>query len=360
MTVMFMTDAGRKTGDSKIDRLAMEYEDKYGQPLTDAQIERLDQLSGSSEYGNYAIDTSGFASDAPFGSPQRESELNAYMKNLQDERNAKRSNFTLENLGISPDQNGSFTQPTAPQDPMQGGIGGLLEALQGQMKQIPQPPTQNRGPILGQGPGKGRRPIFEGGPVPLPPPTQNRGMGDIQISPIERGPDPRLMGNMSFEEFFALPVEERLRISQEGRKTIENEAIGSQPKMPPQMPDMMQKLQEALRQKQMGGAPPRPTPTPREGPLDLGGMIGRLQQQMEQRQEAPPMQQRRRPRGGLFSQLSRSIPQDRRERLARKITQDRRVRPMGRSLLTKGRGRPDMEEIRRQVMQGINVRGIGM
>ncbi len=330
MTVMFMTDAGRKTGDSKIDRLAMEYEDKYGQPLTDAQIERLDQLSGSSEYGNYAIDTSGFASDAPFGSPQRESELNAYMKNLQDERNAKRANFTLENLGISPDQTSPFTQPTAPQDPMQGGIGGLLEALQGQMKQIPQPPTQNRG------------------------------MGDIQISPIERGPDPRLMGNMSFEEFFALPVEERLRISQEGRKTIENEAIGSQPKMPPQMPDMMQQLQEALRQKQMGGAPPQPMPTPREGPLDLGGMIGRLQQQMEQRQEAPPMQQRRRPRGGLFSQLSRSIPQDRRERLARKITQDRRVRPMGRSLLTKGRGRPDMEEIRRQVMQGINVRGIGM
>ncbi len=211
-----------------------------------------------------------------------------------------------------------------------GGIGGLLEAIQGQMKQMPRPPSQNRG------------------------------MGDIQISPIERGPDPRLMGNMSFMEFAALPVEERLRISEEGRKAIENEAIGSQPKMPPQMPDMMQQLQEALRQKQMGGARPRPTPAPRGGPLDLGGMIGRLQQQIEQRQEAPPMQQRRRRRGGLFSQLSRGIPQDRRERLARKISQDQRVRPMGRSLLTKGRGRPDMEEIRRQVMQGINVRGIGM
>jgi len=190
-------------------------------------------------------------------------------------------------------------------------------------------------------------------------------MGDIQISPIERGPDPRLMGNMSFMEFAALPVEERLRIRQEGLKAIENEAIGLQPKLPPQMPDMMQQLQEALRQKQMGGARPRPTPTPRGGPLDLGDMIGRLQQQIEQRQEAPPMQQRQRPRGGLFSQLSRSIPQDRREQrifagLADKIPQDRRVKPMGRSLLTKGRGRPDMEEIRRQVMQGINVRGIGM
>lgn len=219
------------------------------------------------------------------------------------------------------------------------GIGGLLEALQGQVKQMPQPPIQNLG------------------------------MGDIQISPIERGPDPRLMGNMSFEEFFALPVEERLRISEEGRKTIENEAIGSQPKMPPQMPDMMQQLQEALRQKQMGGALPRPMPTPRGG---RGGFFGklrtkidRLNQQMEQTQEAPPMQAMPRPRGGLFSQLSRSVPQDRRERrifagLADKIPQDQRARPMGRSLLTKGRGRPDMEEIRRQVMQGIDVRGIGM
>ena len=211
-----------------------------------------------------------------------------------------------------------------------GGIGGLLEALQGQLKQMP------------------------------PPSTQNLGMGDVQISPIEmQGPDPRLMGNMSFMEFAALPVEERLRIRQEGLKAIENEAIGLQPKLPPQMPDIMQNLQEALRQKQMGDARPRPTPTPRDGRGDLGGIIGRLQQQIEQRQEAPPMQQRQRPRGGLFSQLSRGIPQDRRERLARKISQDRRVKPMGRSLLTKGRQAPaetpDIEEIRKK-MAGMRIR----
>ena len=218
-----------------------------------------------------------------------------------------------------------------------GGIGGLLEALQGQMKQMPRPPMQNRG------------------------------MGDIRISPIEmQRPDPRLMGNMSFMEFAALPVEERLRIRQEGLKAIENEAIESQLKVPPQMPDVMQQLQEALRQKQMGGALPRPMPTLRGG---RGGFFGklrtkidRLNQQMEQTQEAPPMQAMPRPRGGLFSQLSRSVPQDRRERrifagLADKIPQDQRARTMGRSLLTKGRGRPDIEEIRRQVMQGINVRG---
>ena len=386
MTVMFMTDAGRKTGDSKIDRLAMEYEDKYGQPLTEAQIERLDQLAGSPEYGDYAIDPSGFASDAPFGSPQRESELNAYMKNLQDERNAKRANFTLENLGISPDQTSPFTQPTAPQNPMQGGLGGLGSIFDIMKKQMPPPPTQNRGPILSQGPGKGRRqmptgpisdnrmpspigpfengpaplppslptrlgkgrrPIFEGGPVPLPPPTQNRGMGDIQISPIERGPDPRLMGNMSFMEFAALPVEERLRISEEGRKAIENEAIGSQPKMPPQMPDMMQQLQEALRQKQMERGTRQPMPTPRGGRGDLGGIIGRLQQQMEQRQEAPPMQPRPRPRGGLFSRLRRGIPQG------------RRVKPMRRSPLTKGRPvpteMPEIEQIRNR-LAGMRIR----
>jgi len=315
MTVMFMTDAGRKTGDSKIDSLAMEYEDKYGQPLTDAQIERLGQLSASPEYGDYAIDPSGFASDAPFGSPQRESELNAYMKNLQDERNAKRANFTLENLGISPDQTSPFTQPTSPQDPMQGGIGGLLEAFQGQMKQMPKPPTQNRGPVLGQGLGKGRRPIFEGGPAPLP--------------------------------------------------TRPPQAAAPERPIPPQMPDMMRQLQEALKQKQMGRGTRQPMPTVRGGRGDLSGIIGRLQQQMGQRQEAPLMQQGRRPRGGLFSQLGKSIPQDRRERrifagLADKIPQDQRARPVGRSLLTKGRGRPDMEEIRRQVMQGIDVDGIGM
>jgi hypothetical protein len=381
---MFMTDAGRKTGDSKIDSLAMEYENKYGQPLTDAQIERLDQLSGSSEYGNYAIDTSGFVSDAPFGSPQRESELNAYMKNLQDERNAKRANFTLENLGISPDQTGSFTRPMAPQNPMQGGIGGLLEALQGQMKQIPKPPTQNRGPIFGQGPGKGRRPIFEGGPVPLPPrPPQDPVTDDIfgrlktemsvsddalsrgQNFPVGTRPDGTTVYRYDpdGEQYLNRSLEEEKR----NPIMVDNMPVPRAPErpIPPQTPDMMRQLQDALRQKQIGRGTRQPMPTPRGGRGDLGGIIGRLQQQMEQRREAPPMQQRRRPRGGLFSQLSRSIPQDRREqrifaRLADKIPQDRRVKPMGGSLLTKGRGRPDMEEIRRQVMQGINVRGIGM
>ena len=104
MTVMFMTEAGRKTGDSYIDRLAAEYEDTYGMPLSDAQIERLDQLSDSPEFGNYAIDTSDFVSDAPVGSPERASELRDFRNRLIAERNAKRENLTLEAAGILPDQ----------------------------------------------------------------------------------------------------------------------------------------------------------------------------------------------------------------------------------------------------------------
>jgi hypothetical protein len=194
----------------------------------------------------------------------------------------------------------------------------LLEALQGQVKQMPQPPIQNLG------------------------------MGDVQISPIEmQRPDPRLMGGMDFMEFAALPVEERLRIRQEGLDAIEKEALGLQPQLPPQMPDMMQQLQEALRQKQMGGARPRPTPTPRGGRGDLGGIIGRLQQQVEQKQEAPPMQPRPRPRGGLFSRLRGGIPQG------------RRVKPMRRSPLTKGRPvpteMPEIEQIRNR-LAGMRIR----
>ena len=348
MTVMFMTDAGRKTGDSKIDRLAMEYEDKYGQPLTEAQIERLDQLAGSSEYGDYAIDMSGFASDAPFGSPQRESELNAYTKNLQDERNAKRANFTLENLGISPDQNGSFTQPTAPQDSMQGGLGGLGSIFDIMKKQMPPPPTQNRGPILSQGPGKGRRqmptgPIsdnrmpsptgpFEGGPAPLPPPLPTgpgKGRRQMPTGPFEGGPMP------------------------------------SRPQMPD--PDMLQKLQEALRQKQNREMPQR-TPPPMRGDMrkkgGLSGMIEKLEMQAAQKAEQPQMPTRPRTRGGMFrrAETLQNTQPYRGGRFGLDKFRDLNNRSTGGSggILPRASGEPDLEQIRKQIMRGISVRGIGI
>ena len=198
-----------------------------------------------------------------------------------------------------------------------GGIGGLLEALQGQMKQMPRPPSQNRG------------------------------MGDIRISPIEmQRPDPRLMGNMSFMEFAALPVEERLRIRQEGLKAIENEAIGSQPKMPPQMPDTVQQLQEALRQKQNREMPQR-TPPPMRGDMRkkglLGGLIEKLEMQAAQKAEQPQMPTRPRTRGGMFGKIASSP-----------------TRGGSGGILPRAGGEPDLEQLRKQIRRGINVRGIGI
>lgn len=368
-----MTDAGRNTGDSKIDRLAMEYEDKYGQPLTSAQIERLGQLSGSSEYGNYAIDTSGFASDAPFGSPQRESELDAYMENLQDERNAKRANFTLENLGISPDQNGSFTQPTAPQDPMQGGLGGLGSIFDIMKKQMPAPPTQNRGPILDQGPGKGRRqmptgPIsdnrmpsptgpFEGGPAPLPTPYEPPVIGRIYNpsgdessrgqnytvgtrpdgTPVYRfDPDGLEYLKKSLEnEKRNPPVFDRMPVPRATERPI-----------PPQIPDMMQQLQEALKQKKNREMPQR-APSPMRGDMrkkgGLSGMIEKLATQVAQKAEQPQMPTRPQSRGGMFGKIASSP-----------------TRGGSGGILPRASGEPDLEQLRKQIRRGINVRGIGI
>tara|TARA_Y100000114_G_scaffold155385_1_gene179402 strand:+ start:251 stop:1459 length:1209 start_codon:yes stop_codon:yes gene_type:complete len=150
MTVMFMTEAGRKTGDSKIDRLAAEYEDTYGMPLSDAQIERLSFLSATPEFGNYAIDTSGFVSDAPFGSAQRQSELDDFRNKLLAERNAKRANLTLETAGLLPDQP-VFGGPVAPPAP------GSRPRLPGVIDDTPifappsQPPVMPSLPPIGGG-----------------------------------------------------------------------------------------------------------------------------------------------------------------------------------------------------------------
>ena len=367
MTVMFMTDAGRKTGDSKIDRLAMEYEDKYGQPLTEAQIERLDQLAGSSEYGDYAIDMSGFASDAPFGSPQRESELNAYTKNLQDERNAKRANFTLENLGISPDQNGSFTQPTAPQDSMQGGLGGLGSIFDIMKKQMPPPPTQNRGPILGQGPGKGRRqmptgPIsdnrmpsptgpFEGGPAPLPTPYEPPVIGNYKPSDDElsRGQNYTVGTRPDGTPVYRFDPDgmEYLKKSLENEKRNQGGGLGNV-NQAPQMPtnDPLKLLQEALKQKQNREMPQR-TPPPMRGDMRkkglLGGLIEKLEMQAAQKAEQPQMPTRPRTRGGMFGKIASSP-----------------TRGGSGGILPRAGGEPDLEQLRKQIRRGINVRGIGI
>jgi len=174
------------------------------------------------------------------------------------------------------------------------------------------------------------------------------------------------MGNMSFMEFAALPVEERLRIRQEGLKAIENEAIGSQPKMPPQMPDTVQQLQEALKQKQNLEMPQR-RPPPMRGDMrkkgglskgGLSGMIEKLAMQAAQRNQQPQMPTRPQPRGGMFGGVE--DPQSTRPykggMFGRITSQDRGG--SGGILPRAGNG-PTPEQMRR-IINGINVRGIGI
>jgi len=83
--------------------------------------------------------------------------------------------------------------------------------------------------------------------------------GDVQISPREMQPaDPRLTGGMDFMEFVALPVEERLRIRQEGLDAIAAEnpplrqGVGE-----PALEPTWARLNDALLQKS-----PQPRPQP--------------------------------------------------------------------------------------------------
>ena len=86
MTVGFMTEAGRKTGDSTIDRLALEYEQRYGIPLNDRQIRLIDRSIDLPEYGGPA-----YMQSLPFSDPDR-------MRKINERRNL----LTLDNLGIKP------------------------------------------------------------------------------------------------------------------------------------------------------------------------------------------------------------------------------------------------------------------
>jgi hypothetical protein len=226
----------------------------------------------------------------------------------------------------------------APQDPMQGGIGGLIEALQGQT--IPQPP------------------------MPTPPLNPNR---FISVEEFEgRSPSPSR-------------PDDGIRMRMEGildpsRGTRRPDDIKRQPDpiempMPPapiatevRMPDMVQQLREALRQKQMGGVQRRPMA--RRGKGSLGGIIGRLRQQMDQRREIPLPR-----RYDEEVDDSNFVFTQGRDRLGMPVmsASPRRNVDPNRFISVEEfeRGgakpqKPDMEEIRRQIMRGVNVRGIGI
>ena len=253
----------------------------------------------------------------------------------------------------------------APQDPMQGGIGGLIEALQGQT--IPQPPMP-RGPVIEppQPPMPTRRPL------PTPPLNPNRFISveefegrspsprraDIQFKPrrpddIKRQPDPieMLMPAAPMpNEGYGITVGEGVPGMSDGLP------------LPPQMPDRIQQLREALRQKQMGDVQRRPMT--RRGKGSLGGIIGRLRQQMDQRREIPLPR-----RYDEEVDDSNFVFTQGRDRLGMPVmsASPRRNVDPNRFISVEEfeRGgakpqKPDMEEIRRQIMRGVNVRGIGI
>ncbi len=250
----------------------------------------------------------------------------------------------------------------APQDPMQGGIGGLIDALQGQT--IPQPPIptpplnpnrfisveefEGRSPSPSR-PDDGIRMRMEGtldpsrGTVPRP-----RRPDDIkrQPDPIEMLMPPAPMPN----EGYGITVGEGVPGMSDGLP------------LPPQMPDRIQQLREALRQKQMGGVQRRPMA--RRGKGSLGGIIRRLRQQMDQRREIPLPR-----RYDEEVDDSNFVFTQGRDRLGMPVmsASPRRNVDPNRFISVEEfeRGgakpqKPDMEEIRRQIMRGVNVRGIGI
>ena len=258
----------------------------------------------------------------------------------------------------------------APQDPMQGGIGGLIEALQGQT--IPQPPMPTRRPLPtpplnpnrfisveefeGRSPSPSRpddgiRMRMEGTLDPSrgtrrPDDVYNRGQAPVGM-PLPPAPMPN--------EVYGITVGERVP------------GMGDGLPLPPQMPDRIQQLREALRQKQAprkialsDGVQRREIP--RRGKGSLGGIIGRLRQQMDQRREIPLP--RRYDEEVDDSNFEFTYGKDRLGMPVMSASPRRNVDPnrfISVEEFERGGARPqkpDMEEIRRQIMRGVNVRGI--
>ena len=134
--------------------------------------------------------------------------------------------------GVTTTPEGGFTTALSPamaaqQQQLQGITSGLLGGMG-----APQAPALAPGDSFKYGQYLPPSAFYQGnqralGQQPLPV------MGDVQISPIEmQRTDPRLMGGMDFMEFTALPVEDRLRIRQEGLDAIAAE----KPPQPAQLP----------------------------------------------------------------------------------------------------------------------------
>jgi len=248
-----------------------------------------------------------------------------------------------------------------------GGLGGLGSIFDIIKKQMPAPPVSDGGPILGQGPGKGRRqmptgPIsdnrmpsptgpFEGGPAPLPTPYEPPVIGNYKPSDDElsRGQNYTVGTRPDGTPVYRFDPDgmEYLKKSLENEKRNQGGGLGNV-NQAPQMPtnDPLKLLQEALKQKQNREMPQR-TPPPMRGDMRkkglLGGLIEKLEMQAAQKAEQPQMPTRPRTRGGMFGKIASSP-----------------TRGGSGGILPRAGGEPDLEQLRKQIRRGISVRGIGI
>ena len=206
-----------------------------------------------------------------------------------------------------------------------GGLGGLGSIFDIIKNRMPAPPVSDGEPILGRGP-RSMQFIDE----------NRNGIDDRDEENVTPLPSP----------FKQLPRGPAI------------EMPDSRPQMPD--PDMLQKLQEALRQKQNREMPQR-TPPPMRGDMRkkglLGGLIQKLEMQAAQKAEQPQMPTRPQPRG-RSRRFGLAKPQSRGGMFGRIASSPARGGSGG--ILPRASGEPDLEQIRKQIMRGINVRGIGM
>ena len=213
-----------------------------------------------------------------------------------------------------------------------GGLGSIFDILKNRM---PAPPVSDGGPMKRY-------------PFPMPP---GKGQGPRSMQFIDENRN----GIDDRDEENVTPLPSPFKQLPRGPAI---EMPDSRPQMPD--PDMLQKLQEALKQKQNREMPQKRPPLMRGDMRKkglLGGLIEKLEMQAAQKNQQPQMPTRPQPRG-RSRRFGLAKPQSRGGMFGRIASSPARGGSGG--ILPRASGEPDLEQIRKQIMRGINVRGIGM
>jgi len=109
MTVMFSTPAGRQTGRSGVDRIAMEYRRRYGVNPSPDVVNRMIQGLDAARYE--IPETPQSILDMPLGG-ERNQAIHAFKQPHFDKRTQLREGVTLESLGIGAPSSNFFDQAT--------------------------------------------------------------------------------------------------------------------------------------------------------------------------------------------------------------------------------------------------------